>query len=105
MPSWRPKEALASIGDLAATAPGRRLSALRDTIAEDEQRAKRETTLMADLAEVRSKRGLEKMEAEKGYNEAFQRFGLDLATVPADQAIARLKALPTELCAAGRHIP
>ena len=33
------EEALASIGDLVATEPGRRLSGLRDRIAEDEQRA------------------------------------------------------------------
>ena len=54
---------------------------------------------MADLADVRSKRGLKYMDAEKGYIEAFRRFGLDLATAPSDQAIARLKALPAELCA------
>ena len=93
------EQALASIGDMAATVPGRRLSALRDTIAEDEKRAERETTLMADLADVRSRRGLEMMKAEKCYLKAFQRYGLDLTTTPVDQAITRLKTLPEALCA------
>ncbi len=91
------EQALASIGDLAATVPGRRLSALRDTIAEDEKRAKRETTFMADLADVRSKRGLKTMDAEKGYPKAFRRYGLDLTTTPVEQAITRLKTLPEAL--------
>ncbi len=91
------EQAVASIGDLTATVPGRRLSALRDTIAEDEKRAKRETALMADLADVRARRGLDKMEAEKGYPKAFQRYGLDLTTTPVEQAITRLKTLPEAL--------
>jgi eukaryotic-like serine/threonine-protein kinase len=91
------EQALASIGDLSATAPGRRLSALRDTIAEDEKQARRETTLMADLTDVRARRGLDKMEAEKAYPKAFRRYGLDLTTTPVEQAITRLKTLPKAL--------
>jgi serine/threonine-protein kinase len=92
------ERAVASIGDLASTELGVRLTELRDRIAKDEEQAKRETTLLADLADVRSRRGLKETEADEGYTKAFRHFGLDLTTATAEEAITRLKALPTQLC-------
>ncbi len=47
-------EALGSLGDLAASEPGRRLDALRNTIAEDRKQAERDQKLVDRLNSIRS---------------------------------------------------
>ncbi len=87
-------QALASVGDLVASAPGRRLAFLRAKIAEDTEQAERDRKLIADLAHVRTTRGLSIEHPDDRYAEVFKLYGLDLATISADRVIVRLKSLP-----------
>jgi serine/threonine protein kinase/cytochrome c-type biogenesis protein CcmH/NrfG len=87
-------QALTSIGDLATTEPGRRLSSLRDTVVEEEKQAAREKTLLADLKVIRSNRGRDDTDPNRDYPEAFRRYGLNLVSTSQEQSVARLKDLP-----------
>jgi serine/threonine protein kinase/Flp pilus assembly protein TadD len=86
-------QALAGIGGLANSPPGRRLAAVRVAIALDETQAERDRRLMTELANFRAKRGFE-VDPDSGYVEAFQHYGLDLEATPVDQVVVRLKSLP-----------
>jgi eukaryotic-like serine/threonine-protein kinase len=91
-------QALAGIGNLASSPPGRRLAAVRLAIIEDEKKADRDRRLMTELADFRANRGLPNSRhgsgPEKGYIDAFHQYGLDLEATPIDQALVRLKSLP-----------
>ncbi len=93
-------EALTSIGNLATSEPGRRLAALRGTIAEDKEQAARDHRLLQDLNSIRSSAGRTSWDQEpdvvnQRFMAAFRRYGLDLKTTPISQAIARLRARPS----------
>ena len=88
-------QSLASLGDLTLSAPGRELVTLRALIAKDEKQAERDKKLLADLAEVRRNRvPQESYDPDRKYAEAFRNYGLDLTTIPIDEANARLSSLP-----------
>ncbi len=75
-------QALATGGDLPNLAPGVRLAALRQEIAEQGRQADRDRRLMTELADFRSKR----YQSDEGYKTAFENFGLHLLhrDVPGD---------------------
>ncbi|MFI5454218.1 MAG: protein kinase [Isosphaerales bacterium] len=91
-------QALASIGDLAASQPGRRLAALRAKIAEGQTLAERDRKLIEELASLRTSVGkgtLENHLWDTGrFTRAFKRYGLDLEATPIKDAVARLKSRP-----------
>ncbi len=87
-------QALVSIGDLLTSAPGRRLASLRAKVAEDKEQAERDGKFVAELARVRTTRGLPTEHPDDRYAKAFKRYGLELTRVPVDQVIARLKSRP-----------
>ena len=98
-PWLRADQALAGIGGLASSPPGRHLAALRIAIVEDEKQAERDNRLMTELADSRASRGFRNPDRpteldESGFLQAFQHHGLDLETTPVDQALARLKSFP-----------
>ena len=93
-------QALASIGDLVASEPGRRLSVLRAKIAEDELQAKLDQTFITELVQQRTHLA---RKAEGGYDcekidsdfaGVFRRYKMDLDTTPTNEAITRVKAHP-----------
>jgi serine/threonine-protein kinase len=86
-------QALATIGDLVHSPAGRRLAALRITIAEDEKQSERDHKLMTELADFRAKR---RTADEKGYVDAFIHYGLDLEATPVEPMVLRLKSLPEQ---------
>jgi len=96
--------ALASIGDLAASVPGRRLAALRAKIAEEQAQADRDRTLIEELGSLRTsvRRDCWDIKNASGmmdrrFTRAFERYGLDLETMPINDAVARLKSRPEPL--------
>jgi eukaryotic-like serine/threonine-protein kinase len=93
-------QALASIGDLVASEPGRRLSVLRAKIADDEVQAKLDQTFITELVQQRTHLA---RKAEGGYDcdkidsdfaGVFRRYKMDLDTTPTNEAITRVKAHP-----------
>ena len=90
-------QALASIGDLRTSEPGRGLVALRAMIADNEKQAIRDKAPMAELGKIRANRGLSGHEdPAKEYAEVFHRYDLDLKIMLIDEAITRLKTLPQD---------
>ena len=88
-------EALASIGNLAASEPGRRLVALRG-MAEELTQAELEKQLVAELTDIRadvSANG-EPSKIDQRFASAFKRYKMDLDRVPIEDALVRLKARP-----------
>ena len=90
-------QALASIGDLAASRPGRRLIDLRAKIASDQKQAERDRTLIEELTSCRMSLGKTSWEndppkLDRRFNKAFKRYGLDLEATPRDDAVERLKS-------------
>ena len=92
-------EALGSLGDLAASEPGRRLAALRTAIAEDRKQAERDLKLVERLNDIRSSAGKVLWETDRAgvdrrVRVAFKRYELDLETTQVKEAIARLGSRP-----------
>ena len=94
-------QALASIGELVASEPGRRLSVLRTKIAEDEVQAKLDQAFITELVQQRTHLA---RKAEGGYDcekidsdfaGVFRRYNMDLDTTPTNEAITRVKAHPS----------
>ncbi len=92
-------QALASLGDLAGSKPGRRLAALRAGIAEDQAQAARDQKLLGELASVRTSVAkisweLEPSLVDQRFARAFRRYQLDLNSMPIADAIVRIKSRP-----------
>ncbi len=91
-------EALGSLGDLAASEPGRRLAALRTTIARDGEQAERDVKLVGRLNDIRSSAANSSGKIDHAvylrFRFAFKRYGLDLETTPLKEAIAKLGSRP-----------
>ncbi len=85
-------QALATIGELAHSPPGRRLAAVKAAIVADEQQAERDRRLMSDLSDFRASRP--NTGIDDGYVDAFRKYGLDLETTPIEVVVARLNSLP-----------
>ena len=90
-------QALASIGDMAASEPGRRLEVLRKKITEDQTQAESDRKLIEELASLRtsvSKIAWDNKPSnmDRGFTTAFKRYGLDLEATPTTTAVARLKS-------------
>lgn len=95
-------QALGSIGDLAATEPGRCLAALRVTIAEDQAQAESDRKLIDELTAVRTSVGRVSWEIvprdiDRQFAMAFRHYKLDLESTPDTNAVARLKSRPETL--------
>jgi serine/threonine-protein kinase len=89
------EQAIASAADLAGTDPGRRLAALRETIAAEVEAADRDRTLLGDLTATRTAlQDLGESGVNSGYADAFRRYGLDPDATPVAEAAARLEARP-----------
>ena len=92
-------QALASLGDLAGSKPGRRLAALRAGIAEDQAQAARDQKLLRELASVRTSVAKISWELEPAlvdgrFVRAFRRYQLELDSTPIADAIVRIKSRP-----------
>jgi eukaryotic-like serine/threonine-protein kinase len=92
-------QALGSIGDLAASAPGRRLTALRARITEDQKQGERDRLLIDELNKIRTsvaKISIDPCTADVDtrFAQAFKSYDMDLETTPVEGAIAQLKARP-----------
>jgi eukaryotic-like serine/threonine-protein kinase len=93
--------ALASIGDLARSRPGRRLADLRAEIAQEQAQAERDRKLIEELASLRTSVRSDCWDKKNGPNmidrrftRAFELYGLDLNATPIKDAVARLKSRP-----------
>ena len=94
-------QALASIGDLAASEPGRRLAVLRAKIADDQKHGERDRKLIDELNKIRksvAKISIDPCDSDVDdrFARAFEGYELDLETTPIKDAIARLKSRPAE---------
>jgi tetratricopeptide (TPR) repeat protein len=95
-------QALAAIGDLAASEPGRRLAVHRKKIAEDQAQAERDGKLINELASLRSsvREGPcggytpGPCDLDQRFTGAFKRYGLDLEATTIKDAVMRLKSRP-----------
>jgi serine/threonine-protein kinase len=92
-------QALGSIGDLAASEPGRRLAALRARIVEDQAQAERDRKLIDELAKLRASMGklswhIVPAAMHLRFSGAFKRYSLDLEAIPVKEVVARLKSRP-----------
>ncbi len=94
-------QALGSLGDLAASEPGQRLTVLRAKITEDQKQGQRDRSLINELNKIRAsvaKISIDPCEADVNSRlaQAFNRYKLDLETTPVEDAIARLKSRPEQ---------
>ena len=92
-------QSLASIGPLALSAPGRRLTALRATIADDQQQSGRDKILLDELTSIRTSVAknccdLKPSDRDRHFMAAFKRHNIDIDALPIEDAIARLKTRP-----------
>jgi eukaryotic-like serine/threonine-protein kinase len=91
-------QALASLGTMVTSKPGRSLAALRKTIAEDREQAELDQKLIDDLKNVRTSVGNScdvcPSDLDARYATAFKRYKLDLQATPHDEVIRRLKSRP-----------
>ena len=91
--------AIASIGDMAALEPGRRLASLRTKIAGDRAQAERDMKLIEELAGLRASVAKVSFESnpslmERRFRRAFKRHGEDLEATPIGETVARLRTRP-----------
>ena len=89
-------QALAAIGNLAASEPGRRLEVLRKKITEDQTQAESDRKLIEELASLRtsvSKVAWDNKPSnmDRGFTTAFKRYGLDLEATPTTTAVAQVE--------------
>jgi tetratricopeptide (TPR) repeat protein len=92
-------QAMTTIGELARSAAGLRLSALRAEMAAEQEQAERDQKLIAELASLRTIGGdvLQKIgpaEVDRRFARAFKRYDLNVDVVPVENAIAQLKSRP-----------
>ena len=92
-------QALATIGPLVASVPGRSLMALRATIADDQQQAGRDKNLLDELTSIRTSVAknccdLKPSDWDRRFMAAFKRHKIDIDAPTTEDAIARLKTRP-----------
>lgn len=92
-------QAVTSMKDMANTEPGRRLAALRATIADEKKEAERDREFLNRLNEIRTTAGIssfgrECYQVDERYAGAFRSFGLDIAKTSTHEAVSRLQSRP-----------